>query len=212
MGKVVPRLPAQDVGEVERTMRQLEEKGRIERAYLPLNMRRVPSGTARGFCTYTHASTKRPQQGRESYTLGRRTYATTAEPKRVALIGARGYTGRSLVQLINAHPNLALSHVSSRELAGLPLDGYTKEQVYYANIGPEDLKKLESGRSSVAPPDVYIMALPNGVCRPFVDAVREGGKGKAQGHGVIVDLSADHRFDDAWTYGLPGAFATASRS
>lgn len=202
----------QDVGEVERTMRQLEEKGRIERAYLPLNMRRVPSGTARGFCTYTHASTKRPQQGRESYTLGRRTYATTAEPKRVALIGARGYTGRSLVQLINAHPNLALSHVSSRELAGLPLDEYTKEQVYYANIGPEDLKKLESGRSSVAPPDVYIMALPNGVCRPFVDAVREGGKGKAQGHGVIVDLSADHRFDDAWTYGLPGAFATASRS
>ena len=50
------------------------------------------------------------------------------------------------------------------------------------------------------------MALPNGVCKPFVDAVREGGAGKPKGHGVIVDLSADHRFEADWTYGLPGAY------
>jgi N-acetyl-gamma-glutamyl-phosphate reductase/acetylglutamate kinase len=43
------------------------------------------------------------------------------------------------------------------------------------------------------------MALPNGVCKPFVDAVNEAGKPDA----VIVDLSADYRFDPAWTYGLP---------
>ena len=43
------------------------------------------------------------------------------------------------------------------------------------------------------------MALPNGVCKPFVDAINEAGKPEA----VIVDLSADYRFDSSWTYGLP---------
>jgi N-acetyl-gamma-glutamyl-phosphate reductase/acetylglutamate kinase len=44
------------------------------------------------------------------------------------------------------------------------------------------------------------MALPNGVCKPFVDAVEEG---KGPQNSVIVDLSADYRFDNKWTYGLP---------
>lgn len=47
--------------------------------------------------------------------------------------------------------------------------------------------------------DAWIMALPNGVCKPFVDAVDS-----AKGNGVIVDLSADYRFEKDWTYGLPG--------
>jgi N-acetyl-gamma-glutamyl-phosphate reductase/acetylglutamate kinase len=46
------------------------------------------------------------------------------------------------------------------------------------------------------------MALPNGVCKPFVDAI-DGAAAKG-GKGVIVDLSADYRFEKNWTYGLPG--------
>ena len=196
----------QDVGEVEKVMRHLEDNNRVERAYLPLNARKA--SPARGFATLAVSHT-RPQIATAAHELlaTRRTYATSAEPKRVALIGARGYTGRSLVQLINEHPSLELSHVSSRELAGLPLEEYTKGEVSYSNISLEDLKKLEKGHGDVAPPDAYVMALPNGVCKPFVDAVREGGAGKPKGHGVIVDLSADHRFDSEWTYGLPGAYA-----
>ena len=63
----------------------------------------------------------------------------------------------------------------------------------------ECVERLAHGRSA-PPPDAYIMALPNGVCRPFVDAVRSAGPS----HGVVVDLSADHRFDNEWVYGLPG--------
>ena len=50
------------------------------------------------------------------------------------------------------------------------------------------------------------MALPNGVCKPFVDAVDRGAAERKDGKGgsVIVDLSADYRFEDGWTYGLPG--------
>jgi N-acetyl-gamma-glutamyl-phosphate reductase/acetylglutamate kinase len=130
--------------------------------------------------------------------------ASSTDKKRVALIGARGYTGQSLIALLNNHPLLELSHVSSRELAGLPLKEYTKSQLNYTNLGVEDLKKLERGEGPGAPPDAYVMALPNGVCKPFVEAVQEGGKNKPNGHGTIVDLSADHRFNPDWTYGLPG--------
>src|SRR3712207_7806925 len=45
----------------------------------------------------------------------------------------------------------------------------------------------------------WVMALPNGVCKPFVDAIERSGNQQS----VIVDLSADYRFDDKWTYGLP---------
>ena len=48
--------------------------------------------------------------------------------------------------------------------------------------------------------DCWVMALPNGVCAPFVQAVDEGQVDKS----LIVDLSADYRFTDEWTYGLPG--------
>ncbi|KAF2655765.1 bifunctional acetylglutamate kinase/N-acetyl-gamma-glutamyl-phosphate reductase [Lophiostoma macrostomum CBS 122681] len=116
-------------------------------------------------------------------------------PSKVALIGARGYTGQALIDLLNRHPNMDLRHVSSRELAGKKLEGYTKRNITYENLSPEDVKKMaEKGEI-----DCWVMALPNGVCRPFVDAINEAGKSDA----VIVDLSADYRFDSSWTYGLP---------
>lgn len=116
-------------------------------------------------------------------------------PSKVALIGARGYTGQALIDLLNRHPNMDLRHVSSRELAGKKLEGYTKRNITYENLSPEDVKKMaEKGEI-----DCWVMALPNGVCKPFVDAINEAGKPET----VVVDLSADYRFDSSWTYGLP---------
>jgi N-acetyl-gamma-glutamyl-phosphate reductase/acetylglutamate kinase len=115
-------------------------------------------------------------------------------PAKVALIGARGYTGQALIDLLNRHPNMDLRHVSSRELAGKPLQGYTKRAITYENLTPEDVRRMaEDGEI-----DCWVMALPNGVCGPYVEAVDQAG-----GEAVIVDLSADYRFDDGWTYGLP---------
>lgn len=193
-----------DVGEVEKTLRSVEEQGRIERAYLPLHAR-APS--ARGYHTSARGARATPTGRRGYATAVERTSplpATNTTPKRVALIGARGYTGQALVSLLDKHPHLSLSHVSSRELAGRPLPGYSKSEVLYSNIGVDDLRKLEEGKGDSAPPDAYIMALPNGVCKPFVEAVQRGGEGKVDGHGTIVDLSADYRFEDGWVYGLPG--------
>jgi N-acetyl-gamma-glutamyl-phosphate reductase / acetylglutamate kinase len=137
-----------------------------------------------------------------------RSYATTTNPNppfgtknrsnpnpsRVALIGARGYTGKALIDLFNRHPNIDLRHVSSRELAGQKLQGYEKREITYENLSPEDVRRMEE-KGDI---DCWVMALPNGVCKPFVDAIDS-----VSGDSVIVDLSADYRFDPSWIYGLP---------
>lgn len=114
----------------------------------------------------------------------------------VALIGARGYTGSQLVELLNNHPKLDLSYVSSRELAGTEVEGYTKRKVTYVNLSPEELAEKADTI------DCIVLALPNGVSQPFVDALDAAQKGKSK-KTVLVDLSADYRFDDSWAYGLP---------
>ncbi|KAF8472575.1 N-acetyl-gamma-glutamyl-phosphate reductase/acetylglutamate kinase-like protein [Kalaharituber pfeilii] len=161
---------------------------------------------ARTFSTYTRPTfTSAPIQ---RVFNSRRGFATTnpnppfgsskssnTKPSRVALIGARGYTGQALIALINAHPYLELAHVSSRELAGKRLEGYSKSEIVYEALSPEDLRKMEE-KGEV---DCWVMALPNHVCKQFVDAIDGVGIKKS----VIVDLSADYRFSDDWVYGLP---------
>ena len=131
--------------------------------------------------------------------LGQKNNSNT-QPAKVALIGARGYTGQALISLLNAHPHMDLCHVSSRELAGKKLQGYTKRDITYENLSPEDVKRMSSNGEI----DCWVMAMPNGVCKPFVDAVDAANQHQDGGSGnVIIDLSADYRFDPAWTYGLP---------
>ena len=113
------------------------------------------------------------------------------------MIGARGYTGQNLVKLIDDHPYLEISHASSREFEGQKLPGYNKDNVIYSNLQVEDIKDLEENGEV----DVWIMALPNGVSKPFVETIDSAKNSKS----TIVDLSADYRFDTTgtWAYGLP---------
>jgi N-acetyl-gamma-glutamyl-phosphate reductase / acetylglutamate kinase len=159
----------------------------------------------------TNTSSLRSYRSRREGAVGAssgRAYATTTnpnpplgnknnsnpQPARVALIGARGYTGQALIDLLNRHPNMDLRHVSSRELAGQKLKGYEKKEITYENLSAEDVRRMEEDGQI----DCWVMALPNGVCKPFVDAVNSGSK-----KSVVIDLSADYRFDSGWTYGLP---------
>src|ERR1700761_2791492 len=155
-------------------------------------------------------SSTRPsiRTARSMSVVGHRGYASTTNPNppygnkqksrdwpaKVALIGARGYTGQALIDLLNRHPNMDLQHVSSRELAGKKLQGYTKRDIVYENLTPEDVRRLADSGSI----DCWVMALPNGVCAPFVQAIDQSGS-----DALIVALSADYRFDNSWTYGLP---------
>jgi N-acetyl-gamma-glutamyl-phosphate reductase/acetylglutamate kinase len=190
----------QDVADVEKIVKDFEAKGRIERSFLPVGPSAPPHRAA-------------PTSGVRSYsTMGlpgsTRGYATatapppaSTEPKRLGLIGARGYTGQALTTLLSGHPYLDLTHVSSRLLAGSSLDNYAKAVVKYSNLSAEDVERMEKDGEV----DAWVMALPNGACKPFVDAIDRGSKARTAGEGsVIVDLSADYRFEQGWDYGLPG--------
>ncbi|KAM9911827.1 hypothetical protein OXX69_003141 [Metschnikowia pulcherrima] len=122
---------------------------------------------------------------------------SSTKKSRVGLIGARGFTGQNLISLIDSHPHFELALVSSRELNGQKLQGYNKANIVYSNLQTEDILELEKKNDI----DVWVMALPNGVCKPFVEAIESVENSKSK----IVDLSADFRFDTTgeWVYGLP---------
>ncbi|HEY6628521.1 MAG TPA: N-acetyl-gamma-glutamyl-phosphate reductase [Acidimicrobiia bacterium] len=103
----------------------------------------------------------------------------------VGLVGARGHTGAEIVRLMRDHPSLELVYAGSRELAGQSVPGL--DGMIYESIEPTDVANLET--------DVVILALPDGAAASFLEAVTADE--------IIVDISFDHRLDDAWAYGLP---------
>lgn len=111
-----------------------------------------------------------------------------SDRRTVGVVGARGHTGAELVRLIAGHPSLDLVFAGSRELAGDPVPGH--DGLVFESIGPGDLSAREV--------DVVVLALPDGAGDAYVAAVGPGT--------VIVDISADHRLDDEWGYGLPELF------
>ncbi|KAJ3045953.1 hypothetical protein HDV00_006219 [Rhizophlyctis rosea] len=119
--------------------------------------------------------------------------ATASPNTRIGLIGARGYTGRELIKLIDSHPKAELAYVSSRELNGKQCEHYTRSKVDYCNLSASDLPDIKDV-------DCWVMALPNKVCQPFVDALTTKAP---TSHPLILDLSADYRFTNEWQYGLP---------
>ncbi len=121
-----------------------------------------------------------------------------AKALRVGIIGARGYVGAELIRLIVAHPRFELAYVGSRELDGQRLadhvDAYDGE-LRYSSPANDALPKLGA--------DAVVLALPNGKAAACVAALDEAASNPAFMQPVIVDLSADYRFDDGWYYGLP---------
>ena len=61
--------------------------------------------------------------------------------------------------------------------------------------------RLEPGGVADHSADAWVLALPNGLASGWVEAIRAEFS-----EAVIVDLSADYRFDNAWAYGLPERF------
>lgn len=117
----------------------------------------------------------------------------------VVVVGARGYTGAELLPLLHRHPEFELVAVGSGSAAGQPVSMHVKglegSDLVFADIRPSSLAQYGA--------DACVLALPNGHAAGFVNAVDE-----SRPETVIVDLSADHRFDPAWAYGQPERFAS----
>ena len=111
----------------------------------------------------------------------------------LGIVGARGHTGAELIRLVARHPSLELAFVSSRELDGERVSDHVDEfegELRYENLG--------APAAAVRRVDAVILALPNGKAAEYASLIAAD-----RPQTVIVDLSADYRFDDAWYYGLP---------
>lgn len=115
----------------------------------------------------------------------------------INLVGGRGYTGSELLRLIAGHPDMDLGIASSRSVAGQSIssicDGWPEDGRTFTQMEPAGV--------SAHPADAWVLALPNGLAGEWVDAILADFP-----DAVILDLSADYRFDSQWTYGLPERF------
>ena len=111
----------------------------------------------------------------------------------VGIVGARGYVGAELIRMVARHPRMRLAFVSSREREGQRVADHVEEvdpRLRYSAPALDALPTLGV--------DALVLALPNGRAAACV-----AGFAGVPGAPVIVDLSADHRFDADWHYGLP---------
>ncbi|MGY6661740.1 MAG: N-acetyl-gamma-glutamyl-phosphate reductase [Glycocaulis sp.] len=111
----------------------------------------------------------------------------------VGLVGARGHTGKELIAILSRRSDMRLVFASSRAMAGEPVSNLApaaRDGLIFEAMGPEDV----AARGA----DAVILALPNGEAAPYVAAIEAAAPGT-----ILVDLSADYRFDGSWTYGLP---------
>jgi N-acetyl-gamma-glutamyl-phosphate reductase len=112
--------------------------------------------------------------------------------KRVAIVGASGYSGEELVRLLLSHPNAELCAVTSRQYAG-----QTLAQVFPKFAHHPRAKKLHFSEPKAdllaKQAEIVFLALPHGVAAEFaVPLLQQGCQ--------VIDLSADFRVKSAAVY------------
>jgi N-acetyl-gamma-glutamyl-phosphate reductase len=112
--------------------------------------------------------------------------------KKVAIIGASGYSGEVLVQLLLNHPHAELVAVTSRQNAGQTLAQVFPK--FASHPKSKTLRFVEPNAELLAKQaDVVFLALPHGVAAEFAMPLNNAGC-------VVIDLSADFRLKSAEVY------------
>ncbi len=108
----------------------------------------------------------------------------------LGLVGGRGYTGEALLELLVGHPKIKIAWAASRSMAGQSVASVFPQLPLDLNFEALDAEQVAKRGA-----DVIVLALPNQVARSYADQLPAGQ--------AVIDLSADHRFDSDWIYGLP---------
>lgn len=113
--------------------------------------------------------------------------------KKVAIVGASGYSGEELVRLLLNHPHVDLVAVTSRQSAGQTLAQVFPK--FAAHPFSRTLRFTEPNVEVLAKQaEVVFLALPHGVAAEFAVPLLQAGC-------VVIDLSADFRLKSAAVYG-----------
>ncbi len=128
----------------------------------------------------------------------------------LGIVGVRGFVARELLGLIQETNCIQVAWVSSRRLQGSAVaslfEGNKKtpqkvpKRHYFGDLKIENLSPSEVAERET---DIVVLALPNGLSKDYVEAIINSNKNK-----LVIDLSADHRFDDSWIYSIPELFAS----
>ncbi len=112
--------------------------------------------------------------------------------RRVAVLGASGYTGAELLRLVVQHPNLELVAASSDSSPDTRLD---RLHPHLRGAAPEvrGMRTMPHAQALAADVDVALLAVPHGKAMPIVPQLLERGIRP-------VDLSADFRLRDPAAY------------
>jgi N-acetyl-gamma-glutamyl-phosphate reductase len=106
------------------------------------------------------------------------------ERVKVAVAGANGYAGMTLVHLLSRHPGVELAQLTSRSFAGKP----------YSEVFPMlELEGVFDPEPEVAGKDVIFSCLPHNVGAAKAARWLEAGV-------RVIDMSADFRLKDASAY------------
>lgn len=112
-----------------------------------------------------------------------------SSPPRVALVGASGYTGIEALRLLSQHPVARLTALCAGRNAGQPMAGVAPA---FTGVATPPLVAFEPDAVAEAA-DFAFLALPHGTAQEAAAELLERGV-------RVIDLSADHRFDDPAAY------------
>ena len=112
--------------------------------------------------------------------------------KKVAIVGASGYSGEELVRLLLNHPRVDLVAVTSRQSAGQTLAAVFPK--FAGHPLSRTLRFTEPNAEVLAKQaDLVFLALPHGVAAEYAVPLLQGGC-------IVIDLSADFRLKSAAIY------------
>ena len=112
--------------------------------------------------------------------------------KKVAIVGASGYSGEELVKLLLNHPHADLVAVTSRQNAGQTLAQVFPK--FASHPKAKELRFVDPNAELLAKQaDIVFLALPHGVAAEYAVPLMNAGS-------IVIDLSADFRLKSAEVY------------
>jgi len=112
--------------------------------------------------------------------------------RKVAIVGASGYSGEELVRILLAHPMAELSAVTSRQYAGQTISQIFPRFAHHPRA--KELRFSEPRAELLArEAQIVFLALPHGVAAEFAIPLLQQGC-------QVIDLSADFRVKNPAVY------------
>lgn len=112
--------------------------------------------------------------------------------KKVAILGASGYTGAELMRILSSHSGVQINVLTADRSAGQEFKTIYPQFAYRKDL--PRLTKWEDSRADIEACDVVFCCLPHGTTQEIIGLLAKSSPTK------IVDLSADFRLKDINTY------------